>query len=172
MIWPGMGDPSKRKKTLKYLIMTAIVGIGVAAASSGIQVVLNQDNPLKVCINDRDTRFVVTATLEVYVDKQKYPIPAQVGFKEGCQRSLYTLSNDGTIYAAWTEEYPFEIGHFLWMWEFPLRDMQESKSKIFMNGKESADFIRTPLVDGAHYRAEFISKAYDEFQDRDFAPPK
>ncbi len=172
MIWPGMGDPSKRKKTLKYLIMTAIVGVGVAAASSGIQVVLNQDNPLKVCINDRDTRFVVTATLEVYVDKQKYPIPAQVGFKEGCQRALYTLSNDGTIYAAWTEEYPFEIGHFLWMWEFPLRDMQESKSKIFMDGKESADFIRTPLVDGAHYRAEFISKAYDEFQDRDFAPPK
>ncbi|CDI06190.1 hypothetical protein [Candidatus Nitrosotenuis uzonensis] len=172
MIWPGMGDPSKRKKTLKYLIMTAIVGVGVAAASSGIQVVLNQDNPLKVCINDRDTRFVITATLEVYVDKQKYPIPAQVGFKEGCQRSLYTLSNDGTIYAAWTEEYPFEIGHFLWMWEFPLRDMQESKSKIFMDGKESADFIRTPLVDGAHYRAEFISKAYDEFQDRDFAPPK
>jgi hypothetical protein len=172
MIWPGMGDPSKRRKTIKYLIMTAIVGVGVAAASSGIQVLLNQDNPLKVCINDKETNYIVTATLEVYIDKQKYPIPAQVGFKEGCQRSLYTLSNDGTIYAAWTEKYPFEIGHFLWIWEFPLRDMQESKSKIFVDGRESADFIRTPLVEGAHYRAEFTSKAYDEFQDRDFAPPK
>ena len=38
------------------------------------------------------------------------------------------LTNDGTIYAEWEEEYPFEIGHFLWMWDFPLRDMDQSKS--------------------------------------------
>jgi hypothetical protein len=58
------------------------------------------------------------------------------------------------------------------MTDFPLRDMQEAKSKIFVNGKESADFIRAPLVDGYSYRAEFVSKSYDESQDRDFAPPQ
>jgi len=172
MIWPGMGDPSKRRKTLKYLIITAIIGIGVAALSSSVQILLNADNPLKVCINDREISYRVAATLEVYIDGQKADIPAKVGFKEDCQRSLYTETADGTIHAAWTEEYPFEIGHFLWMWEFPLRDMNEAKSKIFVNGEASADFIRAPLVDGNHYRAEFTTKAYDESQEKDFLPPQ
>lgn len=172
MIWPGMGDPSKRGKIIRYLIITAMIGVGVAALSSGVQILLNADNPLKVCINDKEINYQVSATLEIYIDKQKQEIPAKVGFKDGCQRALYTETADGTIHAAWTEEHPFEIGHFLWVWEFPLRDMQEGKSKIFVDGKESADFIRTPLVQGSHYRAEFISKAYEEYKDRDFAPPQ
>ncbi|HXV51034.1 MAG TPA: hypothetical protein VD689_02775, partial [Nitrosopumilaceae archaeon] len=93
-------------------------------------------------------------------------------FEEGCQKSLYTISNDGTIYAEWEAEYPFEIGHFFWVWEFPLRDMEQSKSRIFVNGMESADFIHAPFVDGYHYKAEFTSKAYDESKDTDFLPPE
>ena len=27
MNWPGMGDPTKRKKTLRFLAITAIIGI-------------------------------------------------------------------------------------------------------------------------------------------------
>lgn len=173
MFWPGMGDPTKRKKTLRFLIITAAIGISVAAASTLVQSQLNIDNPLKTCINTRDTPYKITATLELYVDKNKADIPANIGFKEGgCQRSLYTITNDGTIYAEWENEYPFEVGHFLWVWEFPLRDMQESKSKIFVNGIESPDFIRTPLQDGYHYRAEFTSKSYDEGKDKDFLPPE
>jgi hypothetical protein len=167
-----MGDPSKRNKTLRYLIITAAIGVGVAALSSGVQILFNTDNPLKVCINDREIDYKVSATLEVYIDKERQQIPAKVGFKDGCQRALYTDTADGTIHAAWTEEYPFEIGHFLWVWEFPLRDMQEAKSKIFVDGKESPDFIRTPLVEGSHYRAEFTSKAYEDYKDKDFAPPE
>jgi len=29
MIWPGMGDPYKRKKTLKFLAITAIIAVSV-----------------------------------------------------------------------------------------------------------------------------------------------
>lgn len=170
MIWPGMGDPAKRNRTIKFLIITAAIGVAVAALSSGIQIWLNTDNPLKVCINDRDIKYKISATLEVYVDKKKVPIPAKVGFKDGCQRALYTLSDDGTIYAAWTEQYPFEIGHFLWIWDFKLRDMREDKSVIYVDGKESKESIKTPLINGAHYRAEFISKSYDLSKERDFLP--
>ena len=152
--------------------MTAIIGISVAGASTAVQQYLNIDNPLKVCINDRETPFRVSATLELYVDNQKANIPANIGFEEGgCQRTLYTLSDDGTVYAEWEEEYPFEIGHFLWTWDFPLRDMEQSKSRILVNGQESEQFINSPLIDGYHYRAEFISKQYDEFEDTDFLPP-
>ena len=166
-----MGDPTKRKKTLKFLGMTAIIAISVGVGSSLIQGQMNLDNPLKVCINDRDTKYEISVKLELYIDKQRAEIPANIGFEDGCQRSLYTLNDDGIIYAEWTEEYPFEIGHFLWSWEFPMRDMEQSKSKIIVNGKESPHFINELLVDGYTYRAEFTSKDYDTSKDADFMPP-
>jgi len=49
--------------------------------------------------------------------------------------------------------------------------MDESKSKLFVDGVESENFIKHPLKDGSHYRAEFTSKDYDESKDSDFMPP-
>lgn len=178
MNWPGMGDPAKRKKTLKFLLITAGIAVAVGLGSMAVQQWLNIDNPLKVCINNRNTPYKISATLELYVDGQKAEIPANIGINEECKHSLYTLSNDGAIYVEWEKEYPFEIGHFLWTWTtyhkggFPLRDMDQSKSKIYVNGAESPDFIHAPLVDGYHYRAEFTSKDYDTSKDKDFAPPQ
>ena len=171
MNWPGMGDPTKRKKTLKFLAITAIIAIAGGGGSSLIQGQLSQNDPLKVCINDRDTKYVIEATLELYVDKNKADIPARIGFEDGCQKSLYTLTDHGTIYAEWTEEYPFEIGHFLWSWDFPIKDMVLDKSRILVNGQESPHFINELLIDGYHYRAEFTSKDYDDSKDADFMPP-
>ena len=171
MIWPGMGDPYKRKKTIRYLAITAAIGLVAFLGATGIMGQLSKNDPLKNCIDQRDTPFRISATLELIVDHQKADIPAKIGFEEGCQKSLYTLNDDGTIYAEWEEEYPFEIGHFLWTWDFPLRDMDQSKSRILVNGVEAPEFIRAPLVDGYQYRGEFITKDYDETKDRDFLPP-
>ena len=171
MIWPGMGDPAKRKKTLRFLAITAVIAIAVGVGCSLIQGQLSQNDPLKVCINDKDTQFVISATLELYVDDNKADIPARIGFEDGCQKSLYTITDDGTIYAEWTEEYPFEIGHFLWSWDFPIKDMMLDKSRILVNGKESSNFINELLVDGYHYKAEFTSKDHDASKDVDFMPP-
>ncbi len=175
MIWPGMGDPYKRKKTLKFLAITAIIAISVGLGSTVIQGQLNQDNPLKVCINDRETPYKIKVTLEIIIDGLPTLIPANINAgldDEECQRSMYTLTDDGTIYVEWEEKYPFQIGHFLWMWDFPLRDMDESKSTIYVNGKESSQFINQPLQDGYHYKAVFTTKAYDESKDSDFLPPE
>ena len=172
MNWPGMGDPTKRRKTLRFLGITAIIAISVGVGSSLIQGQISQNDPLKVCINDRDTQYAISVKLELYIDKQRAEIPANIGFDDGCQRSIYTLNDDGIIYAEWIEEYPFEIGHFLWSWDFPMRDMEQSKSKIIVNGKESPHFINELLVDGYTYRAEFTSKDYDTSKDADFMPPE
>ena len=172
MNWPGMGDPTKRRKTLRFLAITAIIAISVGVGSSLIQGQISQNDPLKVCINERDTQYTISVKLELYIDKQRAEIPANIGFEDGCQRSLYTLNDDGIIYAEWIEEYPFEIGHFLWSWDFPMRDMEQSKSKIIVNGKESPHFINELLVDGYTYRAEFTSKDYDTSKDADFMPPE
>ena len=177
MFWPGMGDPTKRRRTLKFLAITAVIAVSVGLSSTFVQQWMNLDNPLRVCIDDRETTYKISVTLELYVDGQKAEIPANIGIAERCTHSLYTLSNDGTIYAEWDEEYPFEIGHFFWTWTtyhdsgFPMRDMDQAKSRIIVNEKESSLFTNSPLIDGYHYRAEFTSKAYDESQDSDFMPP-
>ena len=180
MHWPGTGDPRRRKKTIRFLIILLIVGVSVGGTSSVILGFLSQSDPLKVCINNRDTPYKISATLELYIDGKKADIPANIGFGDSliddflasdCQRTMYTLTDDGTIYAEWEEEYPFEIGHFLWIWDFPLKDMDESKSRILVDGKESERFIHALLKDGSVYKAEFYSKGFDKSKEADFLPP-
>jgi len=179
MRWPGTGDPRRRKKTIKFLIILLIIGVTVGVSSSVIQGFLGQSDPLKVCIEDRNTPYKMSVTLELYVDGNKAVIPANVGFegtidgvlKSDCQHSLYTITDDGTIYAEWEEEYPFEIGHFLWIWEFPMKDMDESKSRMVVDGKETDEGIHVLLKHGSVYRAEFYSEGFDESQESDFLPP-
>ena len=172
MKWPGMGDPYKRNKTIRFLIITAIIAISVGVVSSIVQGQLSQNDPLKVCINDRDTPYKMTVTLELIVDGLPATIPANInsGLDGECQRTMYTLTEDGTIHVEWEEEYPFEIGHFLWMWDFPLRDMEQDKSTIYVNDKESPHFINHPLQDGYHYKGVFTTKDYDTSKDKDFLP--
>jgi len=179
MRWPGTGDPRRRKKTIRFLIILLIIGVSVGVTCSIVQGFLGQSDPLKVCIEDRNTPYKMSVTLELYVDGNKAVIPANVGFegiidgvlKSDCQHSLYTITDDGTIYAEWEEEYPFEIGHFLWIWEFPMKDMDESKSRMVVDGKETDEGIHVLLKDGSVYRAEFYSEGFDESQESDFLPP-
>ena len=180
MRWPGTGDPRRRKKTVGFLIKLLILGVSVGVTTFVILGYLGQGDPLKVCIEDRNTPYKLSVTLELYVDGKKANIPANIGFGDSlgddllasdCQRTMYTLTNDGTIYAEWEEEYPFEIGHFLWIWDFPLKDMDESKSRVVIDGKESERFIHALLKDGSVYRAEFYSKEFDESKEADFLPP-
>ncbi len=180
MRWSGVGDPGRRRKTIRFLIILLIVGVSVGVTSSVILGFLSQSDPLKVCINNRDTPYKISATLELYIDGKKADIPANIGFGDSliddflasdCHRTMYTLTDDGTIYAEWEEEYPFQIGHFLWMWDFPLKDMDESKSRIVVDGKESERFIHALLKDGSVYRAEFYSEGVDQSKEADFLPP-
>jgi len=173
MIWPGMGDPYKRKKTIKFLLFSAAVGAVAVLFTTMVVNPIIGEQPRSACINDIEKNWKISFTVEVYVDNQIADIPANIGFTEGgCQRAIYTLSNDGTVYAEWKEDPEFEIGHFLWIWDFPLRDMEQSKSTMYVNGQESNHFINHPLQDGYHYRAEFTSKAFDESKDSDFLPEK
>ena len=180
MRWPGTGDPRRRKKTIRFLIILLIIGVVVGVTSSVIQGFLGQSDPLKVCIEDLHTPYKMSVTLELYVDGNKADIPANIGFEgiidelgleSDCQHSLYTLTDDGTIYAEWEEEYPFELGHFLWIWDFPIKDMDDSKTRVMIDGKETDEGIHVLLKHGSVYRAEFYSEGFDESQESDFLPP-
>tara|TARA_B100000315_G_scaffold215946_1_gene215519 strand:- start:456 stop:1043 length:588 start_codon:yes stop_codon:yes gene_type:complete len=193
MRYPGMGDPNRRRKTIRFLVILLIIGVSVGVTSSTIQGFLGQDNPLgPVCVNDRNTPYKMSVTLELYVDGNKADIPANIGIGSNtvesfnflgvsvggdelldsdCQRTMYTLTNDGTVYVEWEEEYPFEIGHFLWMWDFPMKDMDESKSRMLVDGKESDRFINALLKDGSVYKGIFYTEEFDIAKETDFLPP-
>jgi hypothetical protein len=170
MKWPGMGDPYKRKKIIRFLGLSAGVGFITVLITVLVVNPFMGEQPHNACINNIEKNWKMSFTVELYVDNQKADIPAKVGFTEGCQRAIYTLTDDGTVYAEWKEDPQFEIGHFLYIFKFPLRDMDEAKSKIYVNGRESDNFIKTPLQNGYHYKAVFTSKEYDESKDKDFLP--
>ena len=80
MRWPGMGDPNRRRKTIRFLIILLIIGVAVGVSSSVIQGFLGQSDPLKVCIDDKNTPYKMSITLELYVDGNRATIPANIGF--------------------------------------------------------------------------------------------
>jgi hypothetical protein len=159
MFWPGMGDPTKRKKMLRFLAISAAVGVTVVLLSTTLISQVKEQDPLyHKCVNGLDIQYHVSATLDVQVDGKKWikPIPT-TDTPSDCQKSMVFL-DDGTIRGIWTKKYPFEVGQFLWMSGFPLRDMDETKSKIYVDGVESSDFIHTVVEDGSHYKAVFATK--------------
>ena len=82
MKWSGMGDPYKRKKILKFLGFTAGIGaLAVLITILAINPAINSQ-PRNACIDDIDTNFKISFTVEVYVDNLKADIPANVGFME------------------------------------------------------------------------------------------
>jgi len=172
MKYPGMGDPYKRKKTIRFLVISAAIGAIAVLLTTTIVNPMIGKQPHNACIDDINTNWKISFTFEMIVDGQKAEIQPNIGVTEECQRAIYTLSNDGTVYAEWTEDPNFEIGHFLYISKFPIRDMEQSKSAIYVNDRLSENFINTPLQDGYHYKAVFTTKAYDEAKDKDYLPPE
>ena len=49
--------------------------------------------------------------------------------------------------------------------------MDDSKTRVMIDGKETDEGIHVHLKDGSVYRAEFYSKEFDESKEADFLPP-
>jgi len=171
MIWPGTGDPYKRKKAIRFLLISAAIG-GIAVLLTTLVVnpgIARQAH--MACIEDMDTDWKISFTFEMIMDGQKAEVQPNIGIMEECQRAIYTLSNDGTVYAEWTENPNFELGHFLFISNFPIRDMEESKTEIYVNDRLAEKGLKTPLQDKYHYKAVFTTKNYDTSKDKDYLPP-
>ena len=170
MKWPGATDPYKRNKTIRFLIISAAIGGAAVLLTSTIVNPSIASQPHNACIDDLNTNWKISFTFEMVKDGLEAEVQPNIGITENCQRAIYTLSNDGTVYAEWTEDPNFEIGHFLYISGFVIRDMEESKTQIYVNDRLSDHGLKTPIQDGYHYKAVFVSKGYDESKDRDFLP--
>ncbi len=104
------------------------------------------------CIDDMDTDWKISFTFEMIMDGQPAEVQPNIGIRDECQRAIYTLSNDGTVYAEWVENPDFELGHFLYVAKFPIRDMEESKTEVYVNDRLAENGLKTPLQDKYHYK--------------------
>jgi hypothetical protein len=172
MKWPGATDPVKRRKTIRFLVISTIIGAIAVLLTTMIVNPMIGKQPHNACIDDIDTNWKISFRFEMITDGLEAEVQPNIGITEGCQRAIYTLSNDGTVYAEWTENPNFEVGHFLYISGFKIRDMEESKTEIYVNGRLSENGLKTPIQDGYHYKAVFTSKGYDESKDTDFLPPE
>ena len=172
MIWPGTGDPYKRKKAIKFLLISAVIGgIAVLLTTVGVNPMIAQQAH-NACIDDMDTDWKISFTFEMIMDGQKAEVQPNIGITEECQRAIYTLSNDGTVYAEWIENPDFELGHFLYISKFKIRDMEESKTEVYVNDRLAENGLKTPLQDKYNYKVAFTTKYDDTSKDEDYLPPE
>ena len=67
------GDPIKRKKNLKFLGKVALLGLVVYVGAFLIQGELSQGDPLKTCIDNRETPYRISVTMELFIDGNDAP---------------------------------------------------------------------------------------------------
>ena len=81
MIWPGMGDPYKRKKDNK-------ISFNYCRNWSCNRIICSNDSksncigeqPRSACINDIEKNWKISFTVELIVDGEKADIPAKYWF--------------------------------------------------------------------------------------------
>jgi hypothetical protein len=140
------------KSVLIFAISIVMIGMMIPSAFAQAH---------NACIDNMETDWKISFTFEMIMDGQKAEVQPNIGISDECQRAIYTLSNDGTVYAEWSENPDFELGHFLYISKFPIRDMEESKTEVYVNGRLVEDGLKTPLQDKYHYKTVFTSKNYD-----------
>ncbi len=89
MFWPGMGDPTKRKKMIRFLIISVAVGISVVLISTALISQVKAQDPLyHKCLNGLDIQYHVSASLEVLVDGKKWikPVSTATDIPADCER--------------------------------------------------------------------------------------
>ena len=70
--------PHKAQKKFDFFLgKLPSLGLFFAVGASLIQGYLSVDDPLKACIDNRDTPYRISATLELYIDGLKAEIPAR-----------------------------------------------------------------------------------------------
>ena len=79
MIWPGTGDPYKRKKAIKFLLISAAIGgIAVLLTTVGVNPMIAKQAH-NACIDDMDTDWKISFTFEMIMDGQKAEVQPNIG---------------------------------------------------------------------------------------------
>jgi hypothetical protein len=159
---PRKPSDGKKRRGLdkKQLIMLP------AAAAVGLLVVfiVNQFSPkiLEECFTSDEQAYSIHLNLEVLLDGQPMDIPDNLGYEEGCIRSLH-LHGEHDIHVIYTEPVRFSLFDLVKIWGINLDDYETSVFVKLPDGDEYLPFRggqRTlPFEEGMSIRIELKSKS-------------
>ena len=154
----GFEGPGKKKRVISSMIILVIVVVGAGAATMAVTGYLREQNPIYQCIGDpRAQPFQLCVPVQVSEDGLPVRVPSGLGISPHCTLPVHTLQ-EGEIHVAYTEPYPFTLGHFLFNWIG--QDIARYDTTVYVNGQQYTEghFLDMVLRDGEEVHIEFVSR--------------
>ena len=154
----GSGDAEKKKRVISSMIILVVVVVGAGAATMFVTGYFRDRDPIYQCIGDpRSQPFQLSVPVTVTEDGLPVRVPSGIGITDDCTLPVHTLE-EGLIHVAYTEQYPFTLGHFLYNWKIDLSRYETTT--VYVNGQQHAgsSFLDIVLGDGDEIRVEFLSR--------------
>ncbi len=147
----------KKKRVVWSMIVLAVVVVGAGAATMFVTGYFRDRDPIYQCIGDpRSQPFQLSVPVTVTEDGVPVRVQSGIGITDDCTLPVHTLEQ-GVIHVAYTEPYPFTLGHFLFNWKI---DLSGYDTAVYVNGQEHTEghFLDIILRDGDEIRVEFTSR--------------
>lgn len=154
---PSEGAEKKRRVIWSMIILVVVV-VGAGAATMAVTGYFRDRDPIYQCIgNPRSQPYQLSVPVTVSEDGLPVRVPSGIGITPDCTLPVHTLE-EGIIHVAYTEEYPFTLGHFLYNWKIDLSRYETTT--VYVNEQRHADgsFLDVVLRDGDEIRIEFIRR--------------
>jgi hypothetical protein len=138
-------------------ILAAIV-IGAGLATASVTGYFRSQDPIYQCISDPLSQpFQISVPVTVTEDGTPAVVRQGVGIDDNCTRPIHTLE-ENVIHVAYSEQYPFTLGHFIYYWLG--NDLQRYDTKVYVNGVEhtGSSFLDIELRQGQTIRIDLITR--------------
>lgn len=151
------GGTDKKKRVIGSMILLVVVVVGAGAATMAVTGYFRDRDPIYQCIdNPLSQPYQLSTPVTATEDGLPVRISSGIGITDECTLPVHTLQ-EGIIHVAYTEPYPFTLGHFLFNWKI---DLSRYDTTIYVNGQEYTDshFLDLVLRNGDEIHIEFVSR--------------
>lgn len=149
-------DADKKKRLIRSMIALAVIAVGAGVATNLIAQQFRMGDPLYQCIESDNLPYRAFVNLSINIDGRPMEVPAGIGITDDCVRPIHTRDNSGLVRVVYYEPFDFTLGHFLWYWNFNIR---EYDATVFVNGVQQEQFLDIALRDGMSIHIDFKSKS-------------
>ena len=167
---PKQKKPFPVKKTRNWILFVLIIGLGIWGLYSLMTSPDSFDTLPASEINigsHQNIALHVHSDLEIKIDSESFPIPANIGIQSGIMRPLHTHDSSGEIHIEGPYARDFTIGEFFQIWnktfnstcifENCIGTESNNTLRMLVNEQENFQFENYTMRDGDEIVIEFAS---------------
>jgi hypothetical protein len=151
--------PAKRKKLLWSMGILAAIVTGAGFATVVVTGFFRSQNPIYQCVDNPAAQpFQLSIPISATENGAPAIVPKGVGISPGCIHPIHTLE-ENVIHVAYSRQYDFTLGHFLYYWIGT--KLQNYDIKVYINGIQyrQGSILDIPLKQGQSIRIELTNKS-------------